>query len=143
MFENITFLFMKFPNKGFYINILVNFIYATMLQYGMINVYITCKDKAEAAKIANALLNKKLIACANYFPIKSVYAWKGKIVNDNEYAVLAKSVKAKFDDIVAAVKQIHSYECPCIEMFETKASKEYEKWANSVVKKTKIQKVYK
>ena len=45
-------------------------------------VYITCKDKKEARKISRFLLEKKLIACANIFPIESMYRWEGKMVDD-------------------------------------------------------------
>ena len=58
-------------------------------------VYVACKDNEEAEKISNHLLKKRLIACANTFPVKSIYRWKNKINKDNEIVVLAKSLKEK------------------------------------------------
>ena len=41
-------------------------------------IYITCSDKKEAEKIALALVNEKLAACANIIPrVVSVFSWKG------------------------------------------------------------------
>ena len=94
-------------------------------------VYITCKDEKEARKISMRLLKKRLIACANVFPIKSMYWWQNKIVNDDENAILAKTNNKNFDKIVKEVEKIHSYRIPCIVQFDAKSSKKYENWANS------------
>ena len=93
-------------------------------------LYVISKDKKEAEKISMHLLKKRLIACANIFPIKSMYWWKRKIVNSAEYAVLAKTNNKNYKKAVDEIKKIHSYEIPCILRFEAKANKEYEDWAN-------------
>ena len=92
--------------------------------------YITCKDKNEAEKISMHLLKKRLIACANIFPIKSMYRWNNKIVNDNENAIIAKTNAKNFKKVVNAVKSIHSYEIPCILKIDASANKDYERWAS-------------
>ena len=94
----------------------------------LIMVYITCKDKNEAEKISKLLIGKRLIACANIFPISSIYKWKAKLVKEKETALLAKSTDQKFDKIVAEVKRVHSYKIPCIEKINTVANKDFEKW---------------
>jgi periplasmic divalent cation tolerance protein len=76
-------------------------------------IYTTCKNEVEAKKVALALLNKKLIACANYFPIKSIYRWKGNIQNDKEVILLVKTTKP-FHKIKDEMEKLHSYEIPCI-----------------------------
>ncbi len=43
--------------------------------------YVTCKDEEEAGKIALMLVEKKLAACVNYFPCKSVFKWEASEVN--------------------------------------------------------------
>ena len=65
----------------------------------MVFVYITCKDDKEAKKIATLLLSKKMIACANIFPIKSIFSWNGKIHQSKEVALLAKTRKKLFKSI--------------------------------------------
>ena len=96
-------------------------------------VYITCKDEKEAKKVSMQLLKKRLIACANVFPIKSIYWWQNKIVNDKETAIFAKTKNKNFDKIVKEVEKIHSYKIPCIVKLDAKSSKKYESWANSEI----------
>jgi periplasmic divalent cation tolerance protein len=99
----------------------------------MIDVYITCKNRSEAIKISNMLIKKNLIACANIFPIHSIYRWKGKIINEQEHAMIAKSISRHFEKIVEEVKAAHSYETPCIEKINAGANKEYLKWLEGEV----------
>ena len=92
-------------------------------------VYITCRDKKEAEKISSRLLKKRLIACANIFPVKSMYWWKNKIVSENENAIIAKTSNKNFKKAAAEVKKLHSYEIPCILRINAAANKEYKEWA--------------
>ena len=95
-------------------------------------VYITCKDSSEAEKISRQLLEKRLIACANIFPIKSMYWWNGKIVDENETVIIAKALD--YSAVKKEVKKIHSYSVPCILKITTEANPEYMKWVKECVK---------
>ena len=97
-------------------------------------VYLTCKDKNEAERISLHLLKKRTIACANVFPIKSTFWWKGKITNSHEYAMIAKTSDKNFKKVESEIKKIHSYEIPCILKINASANKEYEKWANKEIR---------
>ncbi len=77
-------------------------------------VYITCESFDEARKIARHLLEKRLIACANIFPIRSLFWWESKIEECNEFAIIAKTKAEKFKELREEVKKIHSYSIPCI-----------------------------
>lgn len=78
-------------------------------------IYMTCADEREAETIAHALLEQKLIACANIMPAHTaVFRWEGKVQSSPETAVILKSVSARFDKIKEVVLSLHSYECPCI-----------------------------
>ena len=96
-------------------------------------VYITCKDEKEAKKIAKHLLVKKLIACANFFPINSMYWWKGKIEDGKEFLMLAKTSDANFEKVKKEVTKIHSYDIPCILKIDTEVNKEYMDWVDRVI----------
>ena len=91
-------------------------------------IYITCKDKKEAEKISNHLLRKRLIACANIFPIKSMYWWKGKIENQKEVLVIAKTLGKNYEKIKKEVSKLHSYSVPCILKIDAEANESYGKW---------------
>ena len=96
--------------------------------------YIICKDAVEAENISMRLLKKRLIACANMFPIRSMYWWKNKIVNNNEYLMIAKTNEENFAKVISEVKKIHSYKIPCILKLDSIANNDYSKWAEKEMK---------
>jgi periplasmic divalent cation tolerance protein len=100
----------------------------------MIIVYIACKDEEQARKISTNLLKKRLIACVNIFPVKSMYWWQNKIEEANEYIIIAKTLKTHFDMISDVVKGMHSYKVPLIEQWNVDdVDKNYLDWLNKEV----------
>ena len=100
-------------------------------------VYITHKNIKSARRIVSHLLKKRLIACANFFPIKSSYWWKGKIVNSSEIVSILKTRKGNWKKLKAEVEKIHPYEVPCIMKFVVEANESYENWIWTETKQTK------
>ena len=97
-------------------------------------IYITCKDEDEAVKISKHLLNKKLIACSNMHPIRSMYWWDNKIQDEKEFVLIAKTLEKNYENIKEEVIKIHSYEVPCILKIDAEANESYNKWVNEEVK---------
>jgi len=91
----------------------------------MILLYITSSSKEEAEKISNNLLDEKLIACANIIESKSVFNWKGKRENSKEFIIFAKTSEEKSSDAEKRIKELHSYEVPCIIRVLVSANNEY------------------
>ena len=78
-------------------------------------IYITVADLDEGKAIGRALVASRLAACVNIIhPVYSMYWWNGEIQADNEVIVVAKTREDLVEDLIAKVKSIHSYECPCI-----------------------------
>lgn len=78
-------------------------------------VYMTAGNLDEASQIANALVQKRLAACVNIIDgMRSVYEWKGNIQEDQEVVMIAKTHADCLPDLKKAVKDMHSYDCPCI-----------------------------
>ena len=75
-----------------------------------IELFLTCGSWQEAQRIADALLDKKLIACAEMFEIKSRFRWQGSIDDSDEIKLVMKSAAHLFDEVGAEVKKLHSYE---------------------------------
>ena len=78
------------------------------------SIYITAKDEDEARKIGKTLVKEKLAACVNIHPIKSIYRWEGGIEEEGEVAMLVKTKAELADEVIRRVKELHSYEVPCI-----------------------------
>ena len=74
---------------------------------------VTCRDRAQARKIAKALVGERLAACVNVVPgVSSIYAWQGKIEESREVLLVIKSRSAHALKIAARVKALHSYSVP-------------------------------
>jgi periplasmic divalent cation tolerance protein len=99
-------------------------------------VLVTTKDKVEADKISQTLLQEKLIACANIIsPVSSCFLWQGKIDRAEECLVVMKTHKDLFTELVVCVKALHSYEVPeVLAMPVVDGSGEYLAWMRRVIK---------
>ena len=97
-------------------------------------IYITCKDEKEAVKISKHLLNKKLIACSNMHPIRSMYWWNNKIEDEKEFVIIAKTLDKSYEKIKEEVSKLHSYDVPCVLKINAEASESYDKWVKESVK---------
>jgi len=93
-------------------------------------IYITCASEQESKEIARTLLNEKLIACANYFPIQSMYWWKNKIQESNEWILIVKTTTKNSTAIQEKVQKIHSYSIPCITIIPVEPNFLYANWLN-------------
>ena len=93
-------------------------------------VLTTTGSKAEAQKIACALVERKLAACVNIVgPIESVYRWKGAVESAEEFLCVVKTTAAAVERVSAAIKELHSYELPeCGVLTIEGGSEEYLGW---------------
>ncbi|MBI2598790.1 divalent-cation tolerance protein CutA [Candidatus Curtissbacteria bacterium] len=126
----------------------------------MILILTTFPNKAEAVKIGDALLEKRLIACYNLFPVESAYWWhapsksqhepstnssekasakirlgKGKTVKDKEFSMIIKTKDENFKKVESFIQKNHSYEVPEIVAIKAeKVTKPYLDWLNQETK---------
>lgn len=91
-------------------------------------VYVTHPDRETAEKIASELMEQRIVACSNFFPIASAYWWKGNIDHSEEIVTLLKTRIENWEKLQEAVQKLHPYETPCIMKMEVEANAEYEKW---------------
>jgi periplasmic divalent cation tolerance protein len=89
---------------------------------------IGLEDAAE--QLAQQLVERRLAACVNIVgPIRSVYRWKGKLENEQEYLLLIKTTGAQTAQLRAALRELHPYELPeYVEFAIDGGSDEYLKW---------------
>jgi periplasmic divalent cation tolerance protein len=83
------------------------------LEKDYVIVLVTAANREEAEKILKALLNEKMIACANIIgPVNSLFWWHEKIESAQEYVLLMKTRSEMFEKLAEKVKTLHSYEVP-------------------------------
>ena len=79
------------------------------------SVYVTASDRDEATRIGRALVADRLAACANVIDgVRSLYRWEGEVRDDPEAVVILKSRTELMEALVGRVKELHSYDVPCV-----------------------------
>jgi periplasmic divalent cation tolerance protein len=97
-------------------------------------VLITAPREDEAAKIARALVESRLAGCVNIIKnIRSIYSWEGKIEDEKEVLMIAKTRKKLFKALSKKVRELHSYTVPeIIAIPIVEGSPDYLKWLKEV-----------
>ncbi|HEX4904136.1 MAG TPA: divalent-cation tolerance protein CutA [Acidimicrobiales bacterium] len=94
----------------------------------------TAGSEEEAARIADALLERRLAACVQALPITSRYEWKGKVALEREVLLLVKTREDRFEEVRAAITELHSYEVPEILLLPvTAGAPPYLAWLDEAV----------
>ena len=92
-------------------------------------VIATCPDKEAAKNIARLLVEERLAACVQVFPIESIYSWEGKIFDENEIMLFIKTKTSLFNEVSALIRKNHSYDVPeIIQIPITDGLPEYLRW---------------
>lgn len=78
-------------------------------------VYTTFPSLEAAEAQASALLEARLIACANILPaMVSLYRWEGRTERGQEVVMLLKTTAAQAGAVVDAIEKAHPHEVPAI-----------------------------
>ncbi|MEM1324574.1 MAG: divalent-cation tolerance protein CutA [Bacteroidota bacterium] len=96
---------------------------------------ITFPNEAAAKTMAQQLVERRLVACAQLLPIQSIYRWEGAVQQENEVMLQAKTLSSKLTDIEAFVSENHGYDVP--EMVATEVvwgHQPYLDWVSDIVK---------
>lgn len=101
----------------------------------MIMVYTTFPSEELAKRVADKLLEEKLIGCYNIFKIQSGYWWQGKVEHSDEWAAIMKTKLSNYKELEKRIKELHEYEVPVIAgWFVPLINEEYYQWLNEVTK---------
>ncbi len=82
-------------------------------------VFVTVGKREEASQIGRALVDERLVACANIIPgVLSIYRWKGEVCNDEECLMVMKTKTSLIPMLKDRIVALHSYEVPEIISFQ-------------------------
>ena len=82
-----------------------------------IAVVTTVANRDDAHRLARALVERRLAACAQISEIESVYRWKGEVQQEPELRVLFKTTDERYALVESAIRELHPYELPAIHAF--------------------------
>lgn len=78
-------------------------------------IYMTAGDAGEATRIGRALVEERLAACANVLPgMTPIFWWDGEVQEGSEAVLIAKTTAELVEPLVERVRDLHSYDCPCV-----------------------------
>ena len=102
-----------------------------------IAIFVTADDVELARRIAEELVEHRLVACVNIVPgIESIYRWQGAIQRDREVLMIMKTSGHRFAEVEAKVKELHTYQVPeVIAVPIDRGSQEYLNWLQESVAK--------
>lgn len=76
-------------------------------------VYVTCAERGSAERIASALVEDRLAACANIVPgVTSVFHWEGRVDTDPEVLLIIKTRSDLLGALENRVTALHDYDVP-------------------------------
>ena len=93
-------------------------------------LYSTYPNMDTAMTAARLAVEKKLAACVNVYPMRSVYMWEGKREEQNEVAAFFKTRRSMVDEAIAELWAVHNYSVPCFVVLPIEGgSADYLSWA--------------
>lgn len=95
-----------------------------------VQVITTVATTDDAKYIAKTLLEARVAGCVQIMgPVRSMYWWKGELVDEAEYMCIIKTTADRFEAIDALLQEQHPYETPEIMMLPFSAgSEDYISW---------------
>ena len=89
-------------------------------------------EKADA--IARALVEERLAACVNAWPVRSTYHWKDELEVENETTLLIKVATESVDRLRRRLCELHPYELPefvVIDVDRAQSLGQYVEWVRT------------
>ena len=74
---------------------------------------VTAPDRGTAESLATTVVSEGCAACVNLVgPVVSIYRWQDKIERDEEWLLIVKTTRDRFDDVQRRVLELHPYDTP-------------------------------
>ena len=76
-------------------------------------VMTNCPDADSAARLAAALLERRLAACVSEgAPVRSTYWWQGALETADEIPLAIKCTRDRYAQVEEAIRELHPYQVP-------------------------------
>ena len=78
-----------------------------------IQVSMTVEKREDAERIGREAVESRMAACVQIMgPVSSIYRWKGRMEESEEWLCLLKTRKDLFDQLAEKLRSLHPYEVP-------------------------------
>ncbi len=80
----------------------------------MIFIYTTCESLEEAEILGELIINNKIAACVDFWPVSSRYNWNGVMKRVSQAMLVVTTFESKLEDVNEIISKNHSYSVPLI-----------------------------
>jgi periplasmic divalent cation tolerance protein len=78
-----------------------------------LELVLTTEASVERAeRLARELLDRRLVVCASWTRVVSLYRWQGEVVRSGEVQLLLKTGPGRLAALRRALEELHSYDTP-------------------------------
>jgi len=98
-----------------------------------VRVVLVTAPEAVAEPLARSLVGERLAACVNIVPaVRSIYRWQGRVEEDAEVLLIAKTHCDRVEALSARVRELHPYDLPeTLALPAVGGSPDYLGWVNA------------
>ena len=101
----------------------------------LVLVRTTLPDAEAADRMARGLVERGLAACVHASPLRSTYRWGGKLEQEDEVLLEARTTPEHADAVWEHLLKNHPYELPLVEILGgVKTTARYAAWARDALR---------
>ncbi len=95
----------------------------------MVFIHTTCATLEEAEKLGKLILEKRMAACVDYWPIQSMYHWEGELKQEGEIMMAITTFEPQLEPLNDLISKNHSYSVPMIAGVDVRRiNRAYKEW---------------
>lgn len=96
---------------------------------GAVRIVLVTHPSRGARAFARGLVERRLAACVNLVPLRSVYRWKGRIESAPEVQLVIKTTAGRLKALERHVASEHPYDTPeFLALATARAAERYQRW---------------
>lgn len=101
-------------------------------------VRTTLEKASSATTLAEQIVEGGLAACVQYYPVRSVYRWKGTVEKASEFVLEAKTTDTQAKELMEFIRARHPYDVPELVVTPiSSGSDDYLAWIGAETKRKK------
>jgi len=95
----------------------------------MVFIHTTCATGEEAEALSKLIIDNRMGACVHYWPINSMYNWKGGFKKMEEFMMVITTFESKLEVVNDLISKHHSYSTPMIAGVDVRRiNRAYKEW---------------
>ena len=95
----------------------------------MVFIYTTCADSNEAKTLGKLIIENKMGACVDFWPVNSMYNWENSLKEVSQVIMMITTFESKLEEVNDFISKHHSYSVPLIAGIDIRRiNRAYKEW---------------